>query len=40
MAGVQNYLAYGGFPLDDNWRTTLFPRGVVRGRDLARPLSA
>jgi quinone-reactive Ni/Fe-hydrogenase large subunit len=36
--GVQNYLAYGSFPLDDNWNTTLFPRGVVWGRDLAKPL--
>lgn len=35
--GVQNYLVYGGFPLDDNWRTTLFPRGVISGRDLAGP---
>ncbi|HRT27415.1 MAG TPA: nickel-dependent hydrogenase large subunit [Syntrophales bacterium] len=36
--GVQNYLCYGGFPLDDDWSTTLFPRGVVKGRNLAKPL--
>lgn len=36
--GVKNYLAYGGFPLDDGWRRTLFPRGIVRDRDLARVL--
>jgi quinone-reactive Ni/Fe-hydrogenase large subunit len=36
--GVKNYLCYGGFPLDDDWRTTLFPRGVVKERGLANPL--
>ncbi|MCE5283068.1 MAG: nickel-dependent hydrogenase large subunit [Deltaproteobacteria bacterium] len=36
--GVKNYLAYGGFPLDDDWNRLLFPRGVVKGRDLAKPL--
>lgn len=38
-AGVKNYLVYGGFPLDDDWKRTLFPRGIVKGRDLARPLA-
>ncbi|MGA1867740.1 MAG: nickel-dependent hydrogenase large subunit [bacterium] len=28
-AGTKNYLAYGGFPLDDGWHKTLFPRGIV-----------
>jgi len=37
-AGVKNYLSYGGFPLDDNWDSLLFPRGVVKGADLANPL--
>ena len=36
--GVKNYLAYGGFPLDDDWNNLLFPRGIVKGRDLAHPL--
>lgn len=36
--GVKNYLSYGGFPLDDDWNTLLFPRGVVKNRDLAKPL--
>ena len=36
--GVKNYLCYGGFPLDDDWNKTLFPRGVVRNRDLAKPM--
>jgi len=36
--GVKNYLAYGGFPLDDEWNNLLFPRGIVKGRDLAKPL--
>ena len=36
--GVKNYLAYGGFPLDDDWGKLLFPRGVVKERDLAKPL--
>jgi len=35
--GVKNYLSYGGFPLTDDWSETLFPRGVVKGRDLAHP---
>lgn len=37
--GVPNYLCYGGFPLDDDWNKTLLPRGVVKGRDLAHPLT-
>jgi quinone-reactive Ni/Fe-hydrogenase large subunit len=36
--GVKNYLAYGGFPLDDEGNNLLFPRGIVKGRDLAKPL--
>ncbi len=36
--GVKNYLSYGGFPLDDNWNSTLLPRGVVKNRDIANPL--
>lgn len=36
--GVKNYLSYGGFPLDDDWSNLLFPRGVVKNRDLAKPL--
>jgi quinone-reactive Ni/Fe-hydrogenase large subunit len=37
--GVKNYLAYGGFPLDDDWRSTLLPRGLVKGGDIAHPLT-
>ncbi len=36
--GVKNYLSYGGFPLDDDWGKLLFPSGVVKNRDLAKPL--
>jgi quinone-reactive Ni/Fe-hydrogenase large subunit len=36
--GVKNYLAYGGFPLDDNWDKLLFPRGIVKDRNLAKVL--
>jgi quinone-reactive Ni/Fe-hydrogenase large subunit len=36
--GVKNYLSYGGFPLDNQYDTFLFPRGLVKGRDLAHPL--
>ena len=36
--GVKNYLSYGGFPLDDGWDTLLFPRGMVKGGDIAKPL--
>jgi len=35
-AGVKNYLAYGGFYLDDNYKRMLFPRGVVKGGDLSK----
>lgn len=35
--GVKNYLAYGGFALDDGYSSFLFPRGVVNNRDLAHP---
>lgn len=34
--GVRNYLAYGGFPLDDDWHETLLPRGIVLERDLGK----
>ncbi len=37
-AGVPNYLAYGGFPQDDNWTNLLFPRGIIKGRDLSKVL--
>ena len=37
-AGVKNFLAYGGFPLADDWNTLLFPRGAVRAGDLANPI--
>ena len=37
--GGKNYLAYGGLPLDDDWKNTLLPRGVIRNGDLARPLA-
>ena len=36
--GVKNYLSYGGFPLDNDYDTFLFPRGLVKDRDLAHPL--
>jgi quinone-reactive Ni/Fe-hydrogenase large subunit len=36
--GVKNYLAYGGFQLDDDENNLLFPRGIVKGRDLTKPL--
>ena len=36
--GVKNYLSYGGFPLDDDWNKLLFPRGIVKDRNLAKPL--
>ena len=35
--GVKNYLSYGGFPLDDDWKNLLFPRGVVQNGDLSKP---
>ncbi|MGA1840301.1 MAG: nickel-dependent hydrogenase large subunit [bacterium] len=34
--GVKNYIAYGGFPLDDGWNETLFPRGIIIKGDLSR----
>ncbi len=37
--GVKNYLAYGGFPLDDDWNKTLLPRGVVKNGDISKPLA-
>jgi len=36
--GVKNYLSYGGFPLDAGGDEMLFPRGLVKGRDLVHPL--
>jgi len=36
-SGVTNFLCYGGFPLDDDWNTTLLPRGVILGGDLSSP---
>jgi len=36
--GVKNYMTYGGFPLDDDMNTFLFPRGVVKNRNIAKPL--
>ncbi|MGA1840220.1 MAG: nickel-dependent hydrogenase large subunit [bacterium] len=35
-AGTKNYIAYGGFPLDDSWYETLLPRGIVMNGDLSR----
>ena len=37
-AGVKNYLAYGGFPLDDGENKLLFPKGLVKAADVANPL--
>ncbi|NPU86510.1 MAG: nickel-dependent hydrogenase large subunit [Syntrophaceae bacterium] len=37
--GVKNYLAYGGFPLDDGWTSLLFPRGLVKAADVAHPMT-
>ena len=37
-SGVTNFLSYGGFPLDDDWTSTLLPKGVVLDGDLANPL--
>ncbi|MDD5169995.1 MAG: nickel-dependent hydrogenase large subunit [Syntrophales bacterium] len=37
-ASVKNYLSYGGFPLDDDWNSLLFPRGIVKGADISKPL--
>ena len=36
--GVKNYMTYGGFSLDDDMNTFLFPRGVVKNRNIAKPL--
>jgi len=36
--GVKNYLCFGGFPLDDGMNSFLFPRGIVKNRDLAKLL--
>jgi len=36
--GVKNYMAYGGFPLDDGWNTTLLPRGIVKNGDISKVL--
>lgn len=35
--GQKNYLCYGGFPLDDDWTSTLLPRGVVLDGNIASP---
>lgn len=35
-AGTKNYLAYGGFPLDDHWNETLLPRGIILNGDLSK----
>jgi Ni,Fe-hydrogenase I large subunit len=32
--GVKNYLCYGGFALDDSGTNFLFPRGIMKDRDL------
>lgn len=34
--GPKNYLSYGGFPLDDHWQETLFPRGILKNADLTK----
>jgi len=34
--GVKNYLAYGGYPLDGSDENFLFPRGIVKDRDLSQ----
>ncbi len=36
--GVKNYLCFGGFPLDEGMNSFLFPRGIVKNRDLAKLL--
>jgi quinone-reactive Ni/Fe-hydrogenase large subunit len=38
-AGVKNFLCYGGFPLDEGGEKLLFPRGLVKGADLSKPLA-
>lgn len=37
--GVKNYLCFGGFPLDDDHNTFLFPRGIVKDRDLSKVIA-
>lgn len=37
--GVKNFLAYGGFPMDDGWTSLLFPRGLVKAADVAHPMT-
>ena len=36
--GVKNYMCFGGFPLDESGQTFLFPRGIVKNRNLAKLL--
>ena len=36
--GVRNYMCFGGFPLDDGMNSFLFPRGIVKNRNLAKLL--
>ena len=36
-AGVKNYLSYGGFPLDDNWDSLLFPAARSRAPTFPSP---
>ncbi len=36
--GVKNYMSFGGFPLDDSGTNFLFPRGIVKNRNLAKLL--
>ncbi len=36
--GVKNYLCYGGFPLDPAGSKFLFPRGIIKNRDITKVL--
>jgi len=36
--GVKNYMSFGGFGLDDSGTNFLFPRGIVKNRNLAKLL--
>jgi Ni,Fe-hydrogenase I large subunit len=36
--GVKNYMSFGGFALDDSGTNFLFPRGIVKNRNLAKLL--
>ncbi|MDQ1277754.1 MAG: quinone-reactive Ni/Fe-hydrogenase large subunit [Thermodesulfobacteriota bacterium] len=36
--GAKSFLSYGGFPLDDGDGAMLFPRGVIKAGNLAKPL--